>query len=99
MTGEKRVLESKKFIAYLIAELTWKGILFTALLLTGDVLGDTKAWMWWFLVVVVLVAGFMEAGFIGSQAWLDRYTHLAQTAMQKPGEVPIGKKPVEGGEG
>jgi len=88
--NEKKVLESKKFLAYLLAELTWKAIILLTLLLSRGVLGGmdtdaTRGWIWWFLVVVVVVAGFIECGFIGGQAWLDRYVYTAHDILQGPG--------------
>ncbi len=57
-------LRSKKLLAYLIAELTWKGtLLYMIHSGTSEVL----------LTTVVVVTGFLEVGYIGGQAWLDRY--------------------------
>jgi len=101
---ERSPLGSKKFIAYLIAEGTWKLILLATLwgakdvLLVRDDLSGSNPWMWWFMFTVVLVAGFIEAGFIGGQAWLDKYVRVAQIAA---GRMPGKSPPAEGepGEG
>ena len=93
-SNEKSPLKSRKFIAYLLAELTWKIILLATLWLTKDVLlartdiDGAGVGMWWFMWTVVLVAGFVEVGFIGGQAWLDKYVRVASiTANGKtPGD-------------
>ena len=77
-------LKSKKFIAFMVSEATWKTIVLATLFLTRDVLiartdaDGTGFGLWWFLFTVVIIAGFIEAGFIGGQAWLDRYVRVAQ---------------------
>jgi hypothetical protein len=73
-------LTSKKFIAFLIGELTWKAVLIVTLVaLRGD-LKDMGAWVWGFLISVVVTAGFAEIGYIGGQAWLDKYVRVAEIA-------------------
>jgi len=84
MTKEKSPLQSRKFIAYLLAELTWKAIIIFALLTMKDTFQDIAGWGWWFLIVTVIVAGFLEVGFIGGQAWLDKYVRVAEIAAKKP---------------
>jgi len=80
---EKSPLGSKKFIAYLLAEATWKIILLATLWTGKDfLLTRDNPWMWWFMFTVVLVAGFIEAGFIGGQTWLDKYVRVATIAAQ-----------------
>ena len=88
---EKSPLSSKKFIAYLLAEASWKIILLATLWSGKDVLlarDDIQStpWMWWFMFTIVIVAGFIEVGFIGGQAWLDKYVRVAKiTAGTRPG--------------
>ena len=95
---EKSPLGSKKFIAYLLAEGTWKLILLVTLWSAKDVLlartdiDSGGVGLWWFLFTVVVVAGFIEAGFIGGQAWLDKYVRVAQIAAGANGG---GKQSVE----
>lgn len=72
---EKSPLHSKKFLAYLLAEATWKLILVITLLTDGD-----SAALWAFMLAIVLVAGFIEAGFILGQAALDKYVRVARIA-------------------
>jgi len=81
---EKSPLASKKFIAYLLAELSWKIILAVALYTFKEQLSDASAWGWWFMITTVLIAGFVEIGFIGGQAWLDKYVRVASIVAQGP---------------
>jgi hypothetical protein len=67
-------LTSKKFLAYLLAEVTWK--LLIGYLAYQNVRTAT-------LIVAVVVAGFLEAAYIGSQAILDRYIRLAEIAASR----------------
>lgn len=78
---EKTPLASKKFIAYLISSILWKGILLTALFVFKDQLQSATVAGWWFMVSTVIVAGFVDVGYIGGQAWLDRYVRVAHITM------------------
>jgi len=82
---EKTPLSSKKFLAYLLAEATWKVILVAALFTFKEQLSAASMWGWWFMIVTVIVAGFVEVGFIGGQAWLDKYVRVAQLATKQGG--------------
>jgi len=78
--------ESKKFLAYIISEITWKVILLVALLTFHDEFADVGAMAWWFMMSVVVTAGFVEIGYIGGQAWLDRYVRVAEIAKSQESE-------------
>lgn len=80
MSSEDFPLSSKKFIAYMIAELTWKAVILV-ILLRFEPASMSRT----MLVMVVVVAGFIEAGYIGGQAWLDRYVRVAQAAASQNG--------------
>jgi hypothetical protein len=73
-------LESKKFLAYLISEITWKLVLVIALVVLREDFKDVGVWAWGFLMTIVITAGFTEIGYIGGQAWLDRYVKVAEIA-------------------
>ena len=79
---EKLPLQSKKFIAFLLAELGWKAVLIVALLMFKDQVQD--AWPWWFMLSTVTIAGFVEVAFIGGQAALDKYVRVAQITSRGP---------------
>ena len=83
-TFEKTPLASKKFIAFLVAELTWKVLLAIALIVFRTELQAVTGWAWWFMLSVVIVAGFEEALYVGGQAALDKYTRVAALAAQGP---------------
>lgn len=89
---EKAPLSSKKFLAYLLAEMTWKVILFAMVMKWAD--GVEMALM----LAVVLVAGFVEVCMIGGQAALDKYVRVAQIAAGKAPEAdtPVPPPPEEG---
>ncbi len=64
-------LQSKKWIAYLVAEITWKIVLVVAIVLSTSM---------WITLAMVAVAAFVEVVYIGKQADLDRYVRLAEIA-------------------
>jgi len=80
-------LSSKKFIAYLISEVTWK-LLLLVILLKHEPASVSRTW----IIAIVIVAGFVEAGYIGGQAWLDKYVRIAQIAAGRK-ETDPPKKP------
>jgi hypothetical protein len=93
---EKLPLKSKKFIAFLLAEMTWKLVIIIALLVFKSHLEQASAFGWWFLITVVICAAFIEVGFIGGQAWLDRFVRVAEITTNgapKPsaGAIPTPK--------
>lgn len=73
-------LESKKFLAFLIGEASWKVVLVVALVVFHEDFKEVGAWAWWFMMSVVVTAGFLEVGYIGGQAWLDKYVRVAEIA-------------------
>lgn len=79
---EKSPLSSKKFVAYLLAEISWKLILVVALFTFKTQLSDASVWGWWFMITTVVIAGFIEVAFIGGQAWLDKYVRVASLAAR-----------------
>jgi len=100
-------LQSRKFIAFLLSEMSWKIIILACLWLTKDILlvrtdiDGAGVGMWWFMWTVVIIAGFVEVGYIGGQVWLDRYVDVARIVAngKPPGETgspPGGEPPSEG---
>lgn len=88
MTTVKRLpLESKKFLAYIISEFTWKAILLAALFAFRAEFAVIGAMAWWFMMAIVITAGFVEIGYIGGQAWLDRYVRVAEIAGSKENDA------------
>lgn len=75
----KLPLKSKKFIAYLIAEIGWKFLIFYVVWEYGKEL-DHYAFM--VIVAMIVTSGFMQIGYVLGQAALDKYTAVAQTALE-----------------
>ena len=75
------LMSSKKFRAFVIAELTWKIILAMVVLLSF--LSDKGIGMYGFLSVmtIIIVAGFVEVSYLSKQAALDKYVQLATMAV------------------
>lgn len=87
---EKSPLQSKKFVAFLVAEITWKLIILVCVLkLIQEGEGSNPLLLHWTMLTAVIIAGFIEAGFIGGQAWLDKYVRIAQ--MSHEGAVKLAK--------
>lgn len=77
VSDSRNPMQSRKFIGYCLAEFSWK-LIVVLLVLTGDKFTNSTL-----TIVVVLIAGFIEAGFILGQASLDKYEHLASIALSQ----------------
>lgn len=73
-------LSSKKFTAYLISEIGWKILILVVLWEYGKAI-DHYAFM--VLIAMVVTSGFIQIGYILGQAALDKYTAVAQTALER----------------
>lgn len=80
-------LQSKKFVAFIIAEISWKIVLVAALYVFRKELSTVGMGAWWFMLSIVVTAGFVEIGYIGGQAWLDRYVRVAEIARDRKTET------------
>lgn len=74
---DKAPLQSKKFVAFLISEILWKVTLVIALLV-GLNEGMIEPMLGGIILAATIVAGFLEATYIGGQAALDKYVTVAQ---------------------
>ena len=74
--GEKTPLESKKFIAYLVAETGFFGLMGTMLWLheVGSLLESTA------FIMLGIIAGFIAVGYILGQSYIDRFVRVALIA-------------------
>lgn len=81
MSVQESPMTSRKFLAYLIAEITWKAII-VLLILSKDKLGDNLI-----LLTIVLIAGFIEVSYVLGQAYVDRYMKIADNAFDKVGNA------------
>lgn len=77
MSLKEPPFSSRKFIAYLIAELTWKAIIVLMILNSGKI-GDHLV-----MLTIVLIAGFIEVAYILGQAYVDSYMKIADNAFDK----------------
>lgn len=80
----KLPLKSKKFIAYLISELGWKILIFYVV---WGYQSKIDHYSFMVLIAMILTSGFMQVGYILGQAALDKYTHLAETAVKASNEA------------
>ena len=76
----KSPFQSKKFLAFLIVEITWK-ILAGMVLFWGKGSMDKDTFI--VLLAVIVTAGVVEVGYILGQAALDKYIHMAITAIKR----------------
>jgi hypothetical protein len=71
--------ESKKFWAFIIAELGWKGLAVLVLFWGKD---SIPLQVWAILLAIILVAGFVEVSYISGQVALDKYIKVAKIATE-----------------
>lgn len=71
---DKTPLKSKKFVAYLIADLGWKIIILYMLMHLESKLQPSELT---FLLTVVITSGVIQIGYILGQAALDKYINAA----------------------
>jgi hypothetical protein len=86
---ERNPLQSKKFLSFLTSEITWK-ILAGLVLFWGRDAMDESTFV--IMLAIVLVAGFVETGFILGQASLDKFVRLAKIASLNGGKSPTKLK-------
>tara|TARA_Y100000034_G_C6633011_1_gene276434 strand:+ start:244 stop:567 length:324 start_codon:yes stop_codon:yes gene_type:complete len=74
LMSDKLPLKSKKFLAYLIADFGWKVILFYFIYKHQTKI-DT--YVFGITLSLIIVAGFIQVGYILGQAALDRYVQIS----------------------
>jgi len=78
--GEKTPLQSKKFVAFIVTHLTM--MVFAGLILGWAWnLDEISVKVFGLLMAIVVIEGFKAVGYILGVASLDKYTRLAQIAM------------------
>jgi len=75
--GEASPLQSKKFLAFLVSELTSKVLAVLVLLWGKDAIPHQ---IWAILLAIIVVSGFIAAGYIVGQASLDKFVRVARIA-------------------
>lgn len=76
--SEKLPLKSKKFLAYLIADLGWKILTFYFIF---SHVKEIKSYEFGIILTLIIVSGFIQVGYILGQAALDKYTHLSKDIL------------------
>lgn len=76
----KTPLKSKKFIAYLVADIGWKGVIFYMLMHLQSKLSAEELT---FLMSIVITSGVIQIGYILGQAALDKYVNAAVEILDK----------------
>lgn len=77
---DKTPLKSKKFLAYLIADIGWKGVILYMLMHLQSKLDPEELT---FLLTVVITSGIIQIGYILGQAALDKYINAAVEIFDK----------------
>jgi hypothetical protein len=72
-------LKSKKFIAYLIADIGWKLLLVYMLF---QLKGKYDYYSFFITLTLVITTGFIQVGYILGQASLDKYTKMVETTQK-----------------
>jgi len=65
---------SKKFVAFMVSEMTWKILAAAVLCRKKDSIPDQAFYV---LLAIILVSGFVEVGYIIGQGGLDKFTRVA----------------------
>ena len=77
---DKAPMKSKKFIAYLIADIGWKVIILYMLMHLKSKIETSELT---FLLTVVITSGVIQIGYILGQAALDKYINAAVEIFDK----------------
>ena len=85
---DKTPLKSKKFIAYLIADVGWKVVI---LYMLTHLKSKLEAGELTFLMTVVITSGVIQIGYILGQAALDKYINAAVDILDKDDQKKVSK--------
>ena len=77
---------TKKWTYAMFHSTFWKVIVLGVLWLARNEISAVSPWMWWFAIVVVITAGFVDLGLIGGTAWIDRYAGAVPGLLKGPGD-------------
>ena len=81
-------LKSKEFLAYIIADIGWKILMFYVI---WEYQTKIEHYAFMVLVTMIVTSGFIQIGYILGQAALDKYTHVAVSALERDGDKPPSK--------
>ena len=79
-------MQSKKFLAYLISEVTSKILLGAGLFILKGHLDQGSAWFWWWMMTLTICVTFLEVGAILGIAYVDRFVKVARITAKAPAE-------------
>ena len=82
-THKQPPFASKKFLAYFVAELTWKALIAAGLYLVKDQVEAGGAWMWWWMITATICVTFLEIGTVLGLAYVDRFVDVAQALASR----------------
>tara|TARA_B100000085_G_scaffold225905_1_gene211441 strand:+ start:241 stop:510 length:270 start_codon:yes stop_codon:yes gene_type:complete len=85
---DKTPLKSKKFIAYLIADVGWKVVI---LYMLTHLKSKLEAGELTFLMTVVITSGVIQIGYILGQAALDKYINAAVDILDNDDQKKVSK--------
>lgn len=75
---DKKPLQSKKFVAYLIADIGWKIALFYTLFQSRN---SYNQYNFVIILTLMVISGFIQVGYILGQAALDKYTKTIDNSL------------------
>ena len=78
--SDKKPLQSKKFLAYLIADLGWKAALFYMLF---HIQSKLDHYTFLFMTTLIIVSAFIQVGYILGQAALDKYIKVTENISKQ----------------
>ena len=83
LAKDKLPLQSKKFLAYLIADIGWKILMFYVV---WEYKTKIDRYAFLILVSMIVTTGFIQIGYILGQAFIDRYVMIALAAIDRDDE-------------
>jgi len=95
MVRDTGPLQSKKFLAYLVAELTSKALIGLGLWILKDHVGEAGMGLWWWMITAMICITFLEVGAILGIAYVDRFVRVAQITTNGKSPFAGGKPPAD----
>lgn len=84
---------SKKFLAYFVAEISWKLLIASGLYLVKDQVEAGGAWMWWWMITATICVTFLEIGTVLGLAYVDRFVDVARALAKGKDDGPSSPNP------
>jgi hypothetical protein len=74
-----KLLNSRKFVAYMVSEFLWKILAGLVLFWGKDTMPNQVLFV---MLGIIVIAGFMEAAYLGGQALIDHYCQVAEIVVK-----------------